>query len=86
MHFPHDYRTLAGRPGGKGGQPAPYSQAKIGLALYDLETDRGETTDVAAQHPDIVKQLETLADKAREDLGDSATGQKGKGVRPVGSL
>lgn len=25
--------------------------------LFDLETDRGETTDLAAQHPDIVKTL-----------------------------
>lgn len=25
--------------------------------LFDLETDRGETTDLAAQHPDIVKAL-----------------------------
>ena len=26
--------------------------------LYDIETDRGETTDIAQQHPDIVKELE----------------------------
>ncbi|MBO9639876.1 MAG: arylsulfatase [Siphonobacter aquaeclarae] len=26
--------------------------------LFDIETDRGETTDVAAQHPDIVKDLD----------------------------
>jgi len=25
--------------------------------LYDLETDRGETTDVAAQHPEVVREL-----------------------------
>ena len=25
--------------------------------LYDFETDRGETTDVAKQHPDVVKEL-----------------------------
>jgi uncharacterized sulfatase len=25
--------------------------------LYDLETDRGETTDVAARHPDIARRL-----------------------------
>jgi arylsulfatase A-like enzyme len=27
--------------------------------LFDLETDRGETTDLAAQHPDVVKALNT---------------------------
>ncbi len=27
LHFPHGYRTMAGRPGGKGGIPTKYSQA-----------------------------------------------------------
>ena len=44
LHFPHAYRTLGGRPGGKGGKPVPYQQAKIDLALFDLENDPGETT------------------------------------------
>jgi len=86
LHFPHTYRTLAGRPGGKGGIPAPYSQGRTGLALYDLETDIGETTNVADQHPEIVKQLQGLADNARKELGDSATKQRGAGVRPAGRL
>ena len=30
------------------------------LELYDLGDDAGETTDVAAQHPDIVRRLDTL--------------------------
>ena len=29
------------------------------LELYDLETDPGETTDVAEKHPDVVEQFET---------------------------
>ena len=28
--------------------------------MYDLETDRGETKDLAEQHPDIVNQLAEL--------------------------
>lgn len=32
-------------------------------ALYDLQTDPGETNDVAAQHPDIVKRLDAEYDK-----------------------
>lgn len=32
----------------------------IGTALYDLEADPGETTDVAAAHPEIVAELRTL--------------------------
>jgi len=38
--------------------------------LYNLETDIGETTNVAAEHPEIVKELTALAESIREDLGD----------------
>ncbi len=55
-------------------------------ALYNLESDIGETTDVAAQHPDVVARLEKLGEAAREDLGDSLTKTKGKNVRPPGKL
>ncbi|MFW6162022.1 MAG: sulfatase [Planctomycetota bacterium] len=86
LHFPHRYRTLAGRPGGKGGIPARYEQGKTGLALYDLHQDIGETTNVADQHPDVVQRLKALADAMRADLGDSATKRRGTGVRPPGRL
>jgi arylsulfatase A-like enzyme len=86
LHFPHPYRTLAGKPGGTGGKPAPYSQAQTPLALYDLEQDPGETTDVADRHPEVVGRLKALAEKAREDLGDSAVKRQGKGVRPPGRI
>jgi arylsulfatase A-like enzyme len=86
MHFPHGYRTLAGRPGGKGGSPAAYHQAKIGLALFDLETDPGETNNVIDQHPDVVAKINRLADRMRAELGDSSTGQKGSGIREPGRL
>lgn len=86
LHFPHGYNTLAGRPGGKGGTPVPYQQAKIDLALFDLENDAGETTNVADQHPDVVARIQRLADRMRAELGDSATKQKGAGVREPGRL
>jgi arylsulfatase A-like enzyme len=86
LHFPHTYRTLAGKPGGSDGKPARYEEARTGLALFDLEKDPGETTDVADKHPDVVERLKKLADRAREELGDSATKQEGKGVRPPGRL
>ena len=31
------------------------------VELYDLRTDLGETTDVAAQHPDVVKKILGIA-------------------------
>ena len=38
--------------------------------LVDLETDPGETSNVAAANPDIVGQLLALAEEARKDIGD----------------
>lgn len=81
LHFPHTYRTLAGKPGGRDGKPAAYGEAKIGLALYDLEADPGETSDVAEKNPTVVERLQKLADLARAELGDTATKQQGRGVR-----
>jgi arylsulfatase A-like enzyme len=86
LHFPHAYRSLDGRPGGTRGRPAEYVEKRTELALYNLETDVGETSNVAAEHPEVVARLRELADRAREELGDSATGQKGNGVRPPGRL
>lgn len=57
-----------------------------GPLLYDLETDLGETRNVIAQHPEVAKRLEALAERAREDLGDAVTKRQGKNVRPVGRL
>lgn len=82
LHFPHTYRTLADGKGGKDGKPAAYKETRTGLALFDLREDPGETTDVADKHPDVVKQLEALAEKARAELGDSATKRTGSGYRP----
>jgi arylsulfatase A-like enzyme len=86
LHFPHTYPTLAGKPGGAGGKPAPYKQGKTGVALYDLDADIGETSNVAEKHPEVVHRLQALAEKARGDLGDSSTRCAGKGVRPPGQL
>ncbi|HEX4591755.1 MAG TPA: sulfatase [Gemmataceae bacterium] len=83
LHFPHDYRSLTGTPG-RDGNSGGYSTAHIGLSLYDLEADVGEKTNVADQHPDVVKRLEALAAKMRDELGDSLTKRQGKGVRKPG--
>ncbi|MCU0915244.1 MAG: sulfatase-like hydrolase/transferase [Planctomycetes bacterium] len=82
LHFPHGYRTLGGRPGGTGGIPAKYEQAKIDLALFNLENDVSEQHNVAAQHPDVVARLQQLAEAMRQDLGDGK--KEGPGRRPPG--
>lgn len=83
--LPHAYRTLEGRPGGTGGIPARYAQKKIAVPeLYDLESDPGESRDVAAAHPAEVDRLQAFAGRMRAELGDSLTGRKGVGNRPAG--
>lgn len=85
--LPHTYRTLGGRPGGAEGIPAKYEQRKITEPeLYDLQADIGESKNVAAQNPDLVKRLLALAERAREDLGDTLTDRKGAGIRKPGLL
>ena len=55
------------------------------VALYDLDADVGESNDLAAAHPDVVKRLKHMAEKCRDDLGDTLTKRKGKNCRPVGA-
>jgi arylsulfatase len=82
--FPHEYRSYAGVEPGNDGFPGPYAKEKSGIELYDLENDIGETTNVASQFPDVVEKLTSLAQQAREELGDRLTSQKGSKVRPPG--
>lgn len=56
----------------------------IERALFDLERDIGETTDVSGDHPDEVQALERLASSMREQLGDDLTETEGTAVRRVG--
>ncbi|GAB4152437.1 MAG: sulfatase [Planctomycetaceae bacterium] len=43
---------------------------KFEPTLYNLKSDIGESNNIAKDHPDVVKRLLALAEKAREDLGD----------------
>jgi arylsulfatase A-like enzyme len=83
--LPHRSQTLDG-PAGSGGTPGKYRQQDVPLALYDLVADVGETTDVAAAHPDVVARLQAEAERARDDLGDSLTNRTGRGVREPGRV
>ncbi len=69
----------------------PLAAKQIGLGvqtetsparLYDLETDVSETTNLADRQPEVMRRLQLLAEKAREDLGD--VGRPGKNQRPSG--
>ena len=52
--------------------------------LYDLAVDIGETTNVVAKHPDVMKRLTALAEKARVSLGD--VDRPGTEQRPGGRV
>jgi arylsulfatase len=61
-----------------------YRVETIGLSLYDLATDPGERTDLAARNPEIVAKLSDIAGQFRRDLGDPLTKSVGTGLRTVG--
>ncbi|MBI5384289.1 MAG: sulfatase [Verrucomicrobia bacterium] len=87
LMLPHTFRTMTGQPEGHDGTPGKYRLSKIEKAeLYDLDADIGEKTNVADKNPEVVARLLALAEKAREDLGDSLTQRKGSGVRPPGRV
>ena len=84
LHFAHNYISTNSDNVGGNGRPGKPDQKEIGVALFDLEADRAEATDVAGMQAEVVAQLTALAEKARADLGDTATKQIGTGVRMPG--
>jgi len=61
-----------------------FGESKEGLRLYNLDKDIGETTDVAAEHPEMVAKLKALAEKQAAALCDGSP--EGPGVREPGKV
>jgi hypothetical protein len=59
--------------------PGKSVRKELELSLFDLESDIGETTNLAGEYPEVVKRLEAAAERMRADLGDGA--QAGTGRR-----
>jgi arylsulfatase A-like enzyme len=79
LHLPHTYRSYDDmKPAEHDGAPMKTQQKEIGFALFNLEADPGEKTDVKDAHPEVVTQLKELAAKERAALD--------AGKRPVGRL
>lgn len=87
LYFPHTYRSLNGREGGKDGYPVNYDMNEIDeIELYDLKNDISESKNVADQHPKIVLEIKSLADEMRKKLGDKLLNIEGTENRPAGSV
>ena len=87
LYFPHKYRTLNGRKGGENGLPVDYEYNTINdIELYNLSNDISETTNVAAENPEIVAKIQSLGDKIRAELGDALTDKTGSGTRAIGKI
>ncbi len=82
--YQHRTRSYVGVEPGNDGYPGPYAFLTVPSALYDLETDISETADVSAAHADVVERLDSLAELARQALGDALAGRVGQEVRPPG--
>ncbi len=53
--------------------------------LYNLDTDAGESANLAAANPDVVQRLRSLADAMDADLGVKAAGPGGRALGRVAS-
>ncbi len=71
---------------GADGYPGKYATDSVHLGLYNLSIDPGEDRDLKDQYPEIVKQLNAVADKYREELGDGLTNHVGTEVRAPAAM
>lgn len=85
--FPHPGRTYEGfEPGVDGSAGKVNESHAIAGGLYDLRRDPGERYDMSAFYPEVVKELEALADEARADLGDDLQNITGPNRREPGRV
>jgi arylsulfatase A-like enzyme len=84
LQLPHRSVTYEGFKSGSDGIPGKTGTRELELALYDLDADIGERTNLTGQYPDVLERMQKIAAAARADLGD--TGKPGPGVRPPRKL
>jgi len=84
LHLPHAYDFV--RVPGRNGKFGALGQGHIETALFDVVADPGETTDVAAAHPEVVAELLALVERGRSELGDRLTDRTGSATRPQGRV
>lgn len=85
--FPHTYGSYNAPPGNDGRGGKRVSTKIDSIELYNLVRDPGEAYNVAALYPEVIEELQAVAERAREELGDLNQGmEKGSGNRPIGKL
>ena len=84
--LPHESRSYKNVMPGMDGYKGNYSKLKLDYELYNLRRDPGERYNVIKKYPKITKVLKELAESARNDMGDSSTGRKGKNTREPGRV
>jgi arylsulfatase A-like enzyme len=75
--------ALPGQGAGSSAAKVPSETPSPATRLYNLDRDIGESTDVARQHPRVLRRLERLLAQMDADLGRN---QAGPGVRPPGRV
>jgi arylsulfatase len=84
--FPHESRSYKNVLPKNDGHPGPYTKFTTEYALYNLRRDPGEEYNVRELYPKIVKELENLAEIARNDLGDNLNKRIGSNIREPGRI
>jgi arylsulfatase A len=85
--LPHRYRTMGDQTPVTGPKPGKYLNREITEEeLYDLKADVGETTNVAAANPEVMKTMLAFAEEARKKLGDRLTNTPASEAREPDSI
>jgi arylsulfatase len=84
--LPHEHRTYEEFEPGNGGLKGKTGRTHSELALYNLRRDPGERYNVKSTYSEMVEELQMLATKARNDLGDDILGIQGKNIRKPGHI
>jgi arylsulfatase A-like enzyme len=66
LHIPHTYQHV--EVYGKDGKPGKYVTRSIEMALFDMEKDPYETTNVLEQYPEIARRLKGYAEEHRREF------------------
>ena len=86
MILPHNSRSYENVLPGMDGHGGKYARLTLDYSLYNLRRDPGERYNVIEKYPVITQALKDLAETARDDMGDNATGRKGKNTREPGRV